>query len=281
MGNNRYSARPMNKAELVESAKQIRADVIQMIYDGKSGHPGGSLSIADILAVLYGKTMRYDPRDPEWEVRDRLVLSKGHAAPALYAALAQFGYFDAEILKSFRKFGSILQGHPDSKKVPGVEVSTGSLGQGLSLAAGMAWGFKQQNKDSRVYCILGDGEIEEGQVWEAAMSIPQFKLNNVTAILDYNNLQIDGSVPDIMDVAPVDEKFRAFRWKVEVIDGHDIDAIVDALERSKTSEVPTMIIAKTIKGKGVSYFEGKVSSHHIANMSDEILQKALNEIGIG
>ena len=281
MGNNRNSARPMNKAELVESAKQIRADVIQMIYDGKSGHPGGSLSIADILAVLYGKTMRYDPRDPEWEVRDRLVLSKGHAAPALYAALAQFGYFDAEILKSFRKFGSILQGHPDSKKVPGVEVSTGSLGQGLSLAAGMAWGFKQQNKDSRVYCILGDGEIEEGQVWEAAMSIPQFKLNNVTAILDYNNLQIDGSVPDIMDVAPVDEKFRAFRWKVEVIDGHDIDAIVDALERSKTSEVPTMIIAKTIKGKGVSYFEGKVSSHHIANMSDEILQKALNEIGIG
>ncbi len=280
MGENTYSAQSMNKAELVESAKQIRADVVQMIYDGKSGHPGGSLSIADILAALYGKIMQHDPKNPEWEGRDRLVLSKGHAAPALYAALAQFGYFDAEILKSFRKFGSILQGHPDSKKVAGVEVSTGSLGQGLSLAAGMAWGFKQQGKDSRVYCILGDGEIEEGQVWEAAMAIPQFGLNNVTAILDYNNLQIDGTVPEIMDVAPVDDKFRAFRWRVEVIDGHDMNAIVDTLQRSKTSDQPTMIIAKTIKGKGVSYFEGKVSSHHIANMTDEILEKALKEIGI-
>ena len=281
MAQGTHPAVVLSKEELAQSAKQIRSDIIEMVYNGKSGHPGGSLSIADILAVLYGKVMKHDPKAPDWAERDRLVLSKGHAAPALYAVLAQYGYFDAEIMKSFRKFGSILQGHPDSKKVPGVEVSTGSLGQGLSLTCGMAWGAKQQKKDFRVYCILGDGEIQEGQVWEAAMAIPNFKLNNVTAILDYNNLQIDGTVPEIMDVAPVDDKFRAFGWKVVVIDGHDLDAVISALEDSKTSDKPTMIIAKTIKGKGVSYFEGKVSSHHIANMSDEILQQSLTEIESG
>ncbi len=278
MAQGTLSARRLNKAELVQSAKQIRADIIEMIYHGKSGHPGGSLSIAEILAVLYGAVMKHDPGNPSWEDRDRMVLSKGHAAPALYAILAQCGYFDHEVLKSFRKFGSILQGHPDSKKVPGVEVSTGSLGQGLSLSAGMAWGARKQGKAFRVYCILGDGEIQEGQVWEAAMAIPQFGLNNITAILDYNNLQIDGTVPEIMDVSPVDDKFRAFGWNVAVIDGNDIDAVLAVLEDSKLVDKPTMIIAKTVKGKGVSYFEGKVSSHHIANMSEELLKEAMNEI---
>ena len=264
--------------DVFQSAKQIRTDIVEMIYTGKSGHPGGSLSIADILAVLFCKVLKYDAENPDWEDRDRLILSKGHAAPALYAALSQFGFIDREELKTFRKFGSILQGHPDSKKVKGVEISTGSLGQGLSISAGMAWGAKKLNKDNRVYCILGDGELQEGQVWEAAMAIPQFKLNNVTAFIDYNNLQIDGTVPEIMNVAPLSEKFKAFGWNVISIDGHNLEEILYAIESSKESSMPTMIIAKTLKGKGVSYFEGKVSSHHIACMSEEILNEAINDI---
>ena len=263
---------------LSKAAKNIRKEIVRMIYEGKSGHPGGSLSIADILAVLYGKIMHYKADDPKWKDRDRLLLSKGHAAPALYAALAEFGFFPKDILKEFRRFGGRLQGHPDSKKVPGVEVSTGSLGQGLSICAGMAWGAKQQNKDFRVYCILGDGEIQEGQIWEAAMAIPQFNLKNLTAILDYNNLQIDGTVTQIMNVAPAAEKFSAFGWHVRTIDGHNLQEIQDALAEAKNIPRPVLIVAKTLKGKGVSYFEGKVSSHHIANMSDVILAKAMQEI---
>jgi len=251
-----------NERQLKQIAHQIRRDIFESLYCAGSGHPGGSLSLAEIISVLYFKVMDIDPLRPDWEDRDRFVLSKGHAAPVYYAALAHCGYFDIEILKTLRKIDSILQGHPDMKKVPGVDMSTGSLGQGISAAAGMALYGKINNKKYRVYCILGDGEMQEGQVWEAIMSAAHFKLGNLTVLLDNNNLQIDGEVSRIMSIYPVRDKLEAFGWKVTEIDGHDIRAIVDSLNwAQQNSDMPQFIICRTIKGKGVGFMENEAGWH--------------------
>lgn len=248
--------------ELQKIAKEIRISIIEEVYAGKSGHPGGSLSCADILTVLYFNQMNINPANPKEEKRDRLVLSKGHCSPALYATLAQRGYFDKKELITFRGIDSILQGHPDMKKVPGVDMSTGSLGQGLSAANGMAMAAKLNKDTNRVYCLLGDGEIEEGQIWEAAMSALHYKLDNLCVIIDNNNLQIDGKIEEVMSSYPIDEKFRSFGFHVIRIDGHNIEQIITALEEAKTvKEKPTLILAKTIKGKGVSFMENQVGWH--------------------
>ncbi|MDO7787942.1 transketolase [Desulforamulus aquiferis] len=249
-------------AELQERAKTIRRHIISMLCEAGSGHPGGSLSAADMVAALFFDTMRLDPENPEWQGRDRFVLSKGHAAPVLYAALAEKGFFPVEELQTLRKLGSRLQGHPDMKKLPGVEMSTGSLGQGLSAANGMAMGLRLDGGDQRVYVMLGDGEIQEGQVWEAAMAAAHYKLDNLTAFLDYNNLQIDGPVEEVMGVAPLADKWRAFGWQVIEIDGHDLAQILTAIEEAKaTKGKPTMVIAKTVKGKGVCFMENQAGWH--------------------
>ena len=226
------------------------------------GHPGGSLSIADILTVLYFNELNIDEKNPKWEDRDRLVLSKGHCAPALYSVLANRGFFDKKELKTLRKLGSFLQGHPDMKKTPGVDMTTGSLGQGLSSANGMAIAAKLDNKSYRVYCILGDGEIEEGQIWEAAMASNKYKLDNLCVIVDNNNLQIDGPIEQVMNSNPIDEKFKSFGFQIIKIDGHDIEEIKKAFEVARNVKgKPTCIIAKTIKGKGVSFMENQVGWH--------------------
>lgn len=259
-------------------AKNIRRSIVSMISEAKSGHPGGSLSIADILTALYYEEMHVDANHPNMENRDRFVLSKGHAAPALYAVLAEKGYFSKEELGTLRKFGSKLQGHPDMKKLPGVEISTGSLGQGLSVVNGMALYGKIFKKDYRVYTILGDGELQEGQVWEAAMTAAHYALDNVCAFIDYNNLQIDGNVDSIMGVAPLDKKWEAFGWNVLVIDGHDFTQIFNALEAARNCKgKPTMIIAKTVKGKGVSFMENVCGFHGVAPNAEET-EKALAEL---
>ena len=247
--------------ELKRKALQIRKWVIESIYRAGSGHPGGSLSIADILACLYFHEMRHDPKNPKWPDRDRLVLSKGHAAPALYAALALAGYFPVEELKNLRKIGHFLQGHPCMKKVPGVDMSTGSLGQGLSVAVGMALAGKLDKRDYRVFVILGDGEVQEGQIWEAANAASHYKLDNLIAILDRNKLQIDGPTEEIMHTEPLAMRWKAFGWDVIEIDGHDIEEILDTFHEIKLNEKPTIIIAHTIKGKGVSFMEGTLSFH--------------------
>ena len=245
----------MNIEDLKMKANEIRKDIIEEVYNAKSGHPGGSLSIADIMAVLYFNELRIDEKNPRWEERDRLVLSKGHCSPALYAALAERGFFDKEDLKSFRKIESNLQGHPDLNKVPGVDMTSGSLGQGLSIANGMAIAGKMDNKDYRVYTILGDGEIEEGQVWEAAMTANKYKLDNLCVIVDNNNLQIDGTIEEVMSSYPIDEKFKSFGFNVLTIDGNNIEEILNGFEIAKqTKNKPTCIIAKTIKGKGNMYY---------------------------
>lgn len=260
----------MNIEDLKMKANEIRKDIIEEVYNAKSGHPGGSLSIADIMAVLYFNELRIDEKNPRWEERDRLVLSKGHCSPALYAALAERGFFDKEDLKSFRKIESNLQGHPDLNKVPGVDMTSGSLGQGLSIANGMAIAGKMDNKDYRVYTILGDGEIEEGQVWEAAMTANKYKLDNLCVIVDNNNLQIDGSIEDVMSSYPIDEKFKSFGFNVLTIDGNNIEEILSAFEIAKqTKNKPTCIIAKTIKGKGVSFMENKAEWHGKAPNEEE------------
>jgi transketolase len=249
-----------------------------MLTVAGSGHTGGSLSAADIVTVLYFHTLRHDPRNPAWPERDRFILSKGHAAPVLYAALALAGYFDKEILKTLRKVGSPLQGHPCSCKLPGVEISTGSLGQGLSIANGIAMGIKMDGLPSRVYCLLGDGEIQEGQVWEAAMTAAHYRLDNLCAIIDNNGLQIDGHCCDVMHIEPIVKKWEAFGWHVTDIDGHDIGAIAGAFDTAASLKgKPTMIVARTIKGKGVSFFEGKVEYHGLAPTRDE-LAMALKEL---
>lgn len=249
-----------------------------MICEAKSGHPGGSLSIADILAVLYYDEMKVDVTNPKREGRDRFVLSKGHAAPALYAVLAEKGYFPKEELLTLRKFGGHLQGHPDMKKVPGVEISTGSLGQGLSVANGMALNAKIFKEEYRVYTILGDGELQEGQVWEAAMTAAHYSLDNLCAFVDSNNLQIDGNVDSIMGVEPLDKKWAAFGWNVISINGHDFPEILSALEAARTCKgKPTMIIAKTVKGKGVSFMENVCGFHGVAPTAEET-EKALAEL---
>lgn len=264
--------------ELQQRAKAVRRHIITMLGEAGSGHPGGSLSAADIVSVLYFDTMKLDPEKPDWPERDRFVLSKGHAAPVLYAALAEKGFFPQEELMTLRKLGSRLQGHPDMKKLPGVEMSTGSLGQGLSAASGMALGLRLDGGQQRVYALLGDGEVQEGQIWEAAMAAGHFKLDNLTAFLDYNNLQIDGPVDVVMDVAPLNDKWRSFGWHVLEIDGHDIAQIRQALKEAQaTKGKPTMIIAKTIKGKGVSFMENQVGWHGNAPKPEQV-EQALKDL---
>ncbi len=265
-------------SKLKEIAKEIRKDIIEEIYNAKSGHPGGALSIADILAVMYFNQMNIDPKNPKMEDRDKLVLSKGHASAAIYAALAERGFFEKEELVKFRKLGSMLQGHPDMKKIPGIDMSSGSLGQGLSVACGMALSSKLKKQDSRVYVILGDGEIEEGQVWEAAMTASHYKLDNLCAIVDYNNLQIDGKITEVMNSNPIDKKFESFGFKVFNVDGHDIKALIDVFEEAKSvKEKPVAIIAKTIKGKGISFMENKAEWHGKAP-NEEQYNEAMKEL---
>ena len=263
---------------LKEKAKEIRRSIVSMITEAKSGHPGGSLSATDILTALYFSEMNVDPANPKMEGRDRFVLSKGHAAPAIYATLAEKGYFSKDELMTLRKFGSRLQGHPDMKKLPGIEISTGSLGQGLSVANGMALNAKMFNENYRTYVILGDGEVQEGQIWEAAMTAAHYKLNNLCAFLDNNNLQIDGNVSEIMGVEPLDKKWEAFGWNVIKIDGHDFEQILSALDKAREcKDKPTMVIAKTIKGKGVSFMENVCGFHGVAPTLEE-LERALAEL---
>jgi transketolase len=260
----------MNICKLKKIAKNVRVNIIEEVAAAKTGHPGGSLSVADILTVLYFEKMNINPEDPKMEDRDRLILSKGHVAPALYSVLAERGYFPKEELVKLRKFGCMLQGHPDMKLTLGVDMSSGSLGQGLSVANGMAIAAKYDKKDYKIYVILGDGEVQEGQIWEAAMSSSHYKLDNVIAILDYNGLQIDGAVEQVMNINPIDEKFSAFGWHVIKIDGHDLEAIGAAVDESKTVKgKPTVIIAKTVKGKGVSFMENRAEWHGSAPNEDQ------------
>ena len=271
----------MDIKELTKKAVEIRKGIIEAVYWAQSGHPGGSLSVADILTVLYFNEMNIDEKNPNWEDRDRLVLSKGHCSPALYSCLANRGYFPIEDLKTFRKIDSYLQGHPDKNKVPGVDMTTGSLGQGLSAANGMAIVAKMDNKDYRVYCILGDGEIEEGQIWEAAMTSNKYKLDNLCVIVDNNNLQIDGTIEEVMSSYPIDEKFRSFVFEIIKIDGHDIEEITKAFEVAKNIKgKPTCIIAKTVKGKGISYMENQVGWHGKAP-NEEQYKEAIAELEKG
>jgi transketolase len=264
---------------LMEKARLLRIEILKMLTEAGSGHTGGSLSAADIVTALYFYKMRHNPSDPKWKERDRFILSKGHAAPLLYAALALSGYFDKQLLKTLRKIGSPLQGHPCSRMLPGVEISTGSLGQGLSVANGIAMGLKLDGLSSRVYCLLGDGEIQEGQVWEAAMTAAHYRLDNLCAIIDNNGLQIDGYCSDIMSIEPIVNKWEAFGWHVIDINGHDMKAILDAFDEAERIKLkPTMIVARTVKGKGVSFFEGKVQYHGIAPTREE-LERALKELG--
>lgn len=265
------------KKQLEITACKIRMGIIEGVHSAKSGHPGGSLSIAEILTYLYFKAMNIDPENPKKADRDRFVLSKGHAAPALYSTLANRGYFDVELLKTLRHIGSILQGHPDMKHISGVDMSTGSLGQGISAAVGMALSAKHFGDDYKVYAVLGDGEIEEGQVWEAAMFAGNKKLSNLTAFIDYNNLQIDGTIEEVNSAAPIDKKFEAFKWHTITIDGNDFDQIEAALKETETVDKPVAIIAKTVKGKGVSYMENAVNWHGAAP-NDELYDQAMKEL---
>jgi len=263
-----------------EMAARMRLDIVEMIAEAGSGHPGGSLSAADIVATLYFGVLHHDPARPDWAERDRFVLSKGHAAPVLYAALAESGYFGREHLSTLRKLGSMLQGHPDSKKVPGVEVSTGSLGQGLSIANGIALGLKLDGSGSRVFCLLGDGELQEGQVWEAAMFASHHGVDNLMAIVDHNGLQIDGACSDVMCLGDVESKFAAFGWKVIPVAGHDADALVGAFDSAIAAlgdGSPVVIVCETVKGKGVSFMEGDAGWHGKAPSADET-ERAVAEL---
>lgn len=268
------------KKQLEIMAVKIRMGVIEGTFNAKSGHPGGSLSIAELLSYLYFKEMNIDPKNPDKDDRDRLVLSKGHAAPALYAALANRGYFPVEDLKTLRKADSYLQGHPNMNHIPGVDMSTGSLGQGISAAAGFALASRLQGDKFRVYAILGDGEIEEGQVWEAAMFAGAKKLSMLTVFVDNNNLQIDGTVDEVNSPYPIPEKFAAFGFNVIEIDGHDLDAIETAVKSGKAcTDKPTAVIMKTVKGKGVSYMENSVSWHGAAPKQSEY-EIAMQELSV-
>ncbi|WP_411169132.1 transketolase [Clostridium sp. MB05] len=268
-----------NIEELKSVAKTVRGDIVSMLTESASGHPGGSLSAADILTTLFFGEMNIDPENPKDENRDRFVLSKGHAAPVLYSVLARKGYFPVEELKTLRKIGSRLQGHPSMKCLPGIDMSTGSLGQGISASVGMALAGKIDKKDYRVYTLLGDGELEEGQVWEAAMSAAHYKLDNLTAFVDFNGLQIDGDITKVMNPSPIDKKFEAFGWNVLVIDGHNIEEIINAIDKAKNCKgKPTAVICNTIKGKGVSFMENQAAWHGTAP-SKEQCEQALAEIG--
>ena len=264
--------------QLAEMANTLRMDVVDSIHCARSGHPGGSLSAAEMLAVLYFREMDIDPEKPDWAGRDRFVLSKGHAAPVYYAALARRGYFPVEELKTLRKIGSPLQGHPDRKKVRGVDMSTGSLGQGISAAAGMACYAKKNGDNFRVYCVLGDGEMQEGEVWEALMSAAHYGLSNLTVLLDNNNLQIDGAVDKVMSIYPVKEKVDAFGWSVFTADGHDVADICRALDEARQdTQRPSFIICRTVKGKGVSFMENQAGWHGAA-INDEQYETAMSEL---
>lgn len=260
----------MNNLELEKMANEIRKDIVTAVHSAKSGHPGGSLSSADIFTYLYFEEMNVDPANPKWEDRDRFVLSKGHVAPGLYSTLAEKGYFPKEDLKTLRHTGSYLQGHPDMKHIPGIDMSSGSLGQGVSVAVGMAAAGKYDKKDYRVYTLTGDGEIQEGQIWEAAMWAGHRKLDNLVVIVDNNNLQIDGSIEDVCSPYPIDKKFEAFNFHVINIDGNDFDQIRAAFKEAReTKDMPTAIIAKTVKGKGVSFMENAAGWHGKAPNDEE------------
>lgn len=260
------------------TAAKVRINIINMLTKAGSGHPGGSLSLTDLITTLYAYKLNHDPKNSKMQSRDRVVLSKGHAAPALYSVLAEFGYFAKEELNSLRQYGAMLQGHPDMKTTPGVDMSTGSLGQGFSASVGMALGAKLNKDDYRIYVFLGDGEMQEGQVWEAAMAASHYKLDNMCAVLDMNKLQIDGNVSDVMNVYPLVEKWEAFGWNIIKIDGHDIESIVKAYDAAEMVKgKPTIILADTIKGKGVSFMEGKASYHGVAP-TDEEHEKAMAEL---
>ena len=264
--------------ELNEIAKQIRRDTIEEIYYANSGHPGGSLSCIDILTVLYFNQMNIEPEKPLDNARDRFVLSKGHAAPALYSTLANRGYFSKEKLKTLRHLGSDLQGHPDMKKLPGIDMSTGSLGQGLSAANGIALSSKLNKDGNRVYCLIGDGELEEGQIWEAAMTSAKYKLDNLCAIIDNNNLQIDGTIENVKSSYPITDKFKSFGFYVIEVDGHNIEELLNAFQTAKTvKNMPTAIIAKTVKGRGISFMENQVGWHGKAP-NEEQFKQSLEEL---
>ena len=269
-----------NAGEIEKKVKTIRKHIVNMIYTAGSGHPGGSLSCVEILTALYFSELRHDPTNPQWESRDRFILSKGHAAPALYATLAESGYIPQEQLCTLRKKGSILQGHPD-KRCPGVEVSTGSLGQGLSIGSGMALSARMKGQSSRIYVLLGDGECDEGQVWEAAMLASHYKLDNLTAIVDRNGLQIDGLTEKVMRLEPLSKKWESFGWHVIEIDGHHISEIFKAFENAKRLKgKPCVIIAHTFKGKGVSFMEW-IGSFHGRSLTKDEMERALQELNLG
>ncbi|KPK30511.1 MAG: transketolase [Nitrospira bacterium SG8_35_1] len=264
--------------ELKKIAKSVRIRILHMLTTAGSGHTGGSLSAADVAVAIYFSKMKFNPKDPSWKDRDRFILSKGHAAPLQYSIMAEAGYFPEETTQTLRTTESPLQGHPCCKRLPGIEVSTGSLGQGLSVANGMALGLRLDRNPARVYCIMGDGEIQEGQIWEAAMTAAHYKIDNLCAVVDCNGLQIDGPVAKVMNIEPVVDKWEAFGWHVIDIDGHNMEQIVGALDKAEGIKgKPTVIIANTTKGKGVSFFENKVEYHGVAPSLEE-LEKAVKEI---
>ena len=270
--------RDLSEKEMKENTRRLRAAILKMLCEAGSGHPGGSLSSIDILAVLYNKVLVHDPKNPAWEDRDRFILSKGHVCPALYAVLADCGYFDEKELMGLRKYESILQGHPYMHKTPGLEVSSGSLGQGLSVAVGVALAARMDGKDIRTYCLMGDGEMQEGQIWEAAMAAGHYGLDNLCGIVDKNGLQIDGKVQDVMDIDPLVDKLIAFKWNVVETDGHDVAKLEKAFcEAKEYKGKPTMIVAHTVKGKGVSFMEDVAGWHGVAP-NEEQLACALREL---
>ncbi len=270
--------KPMEEMEdLKTMGLEVRKHVLKMTTSAGSGHPGGSMSATDILVCLYFNVMKHDPGRPEWPDRDRFVLSKGHAAPALYAVLAECGYFSKKLLSSLRKLGSPLQGHPDMKRLPGIEMSTGSLGQGISTSLGMAMGCRLDGRKNRIFCMIGDGESQEGQVWEAAIAAYHNHLDNLTVIMDENKLQIDGTTEEIMNVSNQRARWKAFGWDTHVIDGHDYNAILKFLNKHKETGKPRMIVAQTVKGKGVSFMENQLK-YHGAPLSKEELKRALKEL---
>ncbi len=268
----------MEVSQLKAIARELRVDIIRMLVEAGSGHPGGSLSCIDLIVTLFFHKMRHKAQDPYWKDRDRFVLSKGHCVPALYAVLARAGYLSREELLSLRKLNSRLQGHPDRNRLPGIEASTGSLGQGLSVAVGISLAGKISHKDYRVYCMISDGECQAGQIWEAAMAAANFKLDNLCVLLDYNKIQLSGAVKDIMDIEPLLDKWRSFKWNAIEIDGHDFNSIVRTLDQAETiKDRPTLILCQTIKGKGVSFMEGKWEWHGKAPSREEG-EKAIQEI---
>jgi len=265
---------------LQEKAQDIRRDILEMICKAKAGHPGGSLSAADIITALYFHVLNVDPKNPDWEDRDRFILSKGHACPAQYAALAERGFFDKKELGTLRQYGSILQGHPDVNKVPGLDMTTGSLGNGLSIGVGMALSARLKGQDYMTYVMLGDGECQEGMVWEAAMAASHHHLKNIIAIVDCNGVQINGWVNDIMRIEPLADKWRAFGWEVIALDGHDMKEILKALHDARTMRCPTVLLARTVKGKGVTFMEDESAWHGKAPSQEELVQ-ALKDIEEG